>query len=37
VQIDFKPNTTNIVAMVLWVVNENNKWYEVFPSAPKKN
>jgi hypothetical protein len=37
VQIDFKPNPTNIVAMVLWVVNENDKWYEVFPSAPKKN
>jgi hypothetical protein len=36
VQINFKPTPTNMVYMVLWVASENDKWYEVLPSAPKK-
>jgi len=37
VQIQFKPTPTDIVYMVLWVASENDKWYEVLPSAPNKN
>ena len=37
VQINFKATPTDLVAMVLWVARENDKWYEVLPSATKKN
>jgi hypothetical protein len=37
VQISYMPTPTNGVNIVLWVVSENDKWYEVVPSAPKKN
>ena len=37
VQIKFKSTPTDIVYMVLWVACENDKWFEVLPSAPKKN
>ena len=37
VQINFKPNPTDLATMVLWVASENDKWYEVLPSAAKKN
>ena len=37
VQIQFKPTPTNIAVIVLWAVSENDKWYEVLPSAPIKN
>ena len=37
VQIHFKPTPTNIVDVVLWVANENDKWYEVLPSGSTKN
>jgi hypothetical protein len=36
VQIQFKPTSTNIDYMVLWVASENDKWYEVLPYATKK-
>ena len=37
VQIQFKPTPPNIVDMVLWIANENDKWYEVLPSGATKN
>jgi len=36
VQISWMPTPTNGVNIVLWAVSENDKWYEVVPSAPKK-
>ena len=37
VQIKFKTTTTDITYLILWIANENDKWYEVLPSGSTKN
>ena len=37
VEISWKPTPTNVTDLILWAASENDKWYEVLPSATKKN
>ena len=37
VEISWKPTPTNVTDLILWAASENDKWYEVLPSAIKKN